>query len=240
MQSKNFNFFLKRTLIICPFFLFPLLSYSQKQETREIKTFSRMYVSDRIIAILQKDTVSKVFLDPKGDAWNEEIKTKVDGNELNIRSEGKFREASIFCYIHYDQPIVSMNTRYGGIIRTDSNQVLESKKLEIIATIDGFTNLDIKVDELEIDAGSGSDIYVRGSANKVTIHATSGAKVHLDDLECNDADVNSTMGAKVWLTAKNNYKAKSGSGGKIYYYAEPSGIFDRSRITGGNIEMIAR
>ncbi len=214
--------------------------FAQKQEIRPLKSFSKVSVSDRIIVLLQPDTISQVILNPRGDAWNEEIKTHVDGKDLSIRSDGRFREAAIFCYVHYTQPIVNLSARYGGIIRTDSLVVLQTKKLEINATIDGFTNLDVSVDELIIDAGAGSDIYVKGKAGKVTVHATSGAKIHLDDLECEDAEVNCSLGAKVWLTAKNNYKATAGSGGKIYYYAEPSGTFDRNRITGGNVELLPR
>jgi hypothetical protein len=240
MHHKNFNFLFKWTFLLCPFLLNTTLVFSQKPETRDVKTFSKISVTDRIIAVLSEDTVSKIFLDPRGDAWNEEIHTRSDGKELRITSEGKFRDAAIFCYVHYNQPIVFLDTQNGGIIRTDSNQVLETKKLEISATIDGFTNLDVKVDELIIHAGSGCDVYIRGWANKVTVYATSGAKVHLDDLECNDAEATSTIGAKVWLTVKNNYTAKAGTGGKIYYYAEPSGKFDRNRTTGGNIELISR
>lgn len=224
----------------CPFFLCVLFSYSQKPETREVKTFSKIYVNDRIVAILVEDTISKVFLNPETGAWNEELHTKSDGKQLTISSDGKFRDSKMFCYVHYDQPIVYMDVDGGGIIRTDSNHVLETKKLEIKANIDGFTNLDVKVDELIISAGSGCDIYVKGFANKVTVYGSTGAKVHLDDLECNDAIVTSNMGAKVWLTAKKNYKAKAGSGGKIYYYAEPSGEFERDRITGGDILLINR
>lgn len=214
--------------------------FSQKQETRELKTFSKIHVANLIIAVLQKDVESKVMLDPKGDAWIEEIKTEVSGKELSIRSEGKFRDASIFCYVHYTESITRLSPQFGGIIRTDTGQVLESKKLEIDAGIDGVTNLNVNLDELIIHAGTGADIYVKGKADKVTVNATSGAKVHLDDLECTDAIVSSSIGAKVWLTAKNNYKATAGSGGKIYYYAEPSGTFDRNRITGGNVELIYR
>ena len=214
--------------------------FSQKQETRPLKSFSKVLAANRIIAILQQGTESKVVLNPEEDAWNEEVTTRVNGKELAIRSEGMYRESSIFCYVYYNQSITSLTAQYGGIIRTDSNSVLETKKLEIYATVDGFANLNIAVDELIIEAGSGSDIYLKGKAGKVTVHATNGAKVHLDDLECEDAIVTSIIGAKVWLTAKNNYKATAGSGGKIYYHTEPAGNFERSRITGGNVELISR
>ncbi len=231
---------MKAIILVSLFICFGGFVYTQKQETRPLKPFDKVSIQDRIIVLLEFDTVSKVMLDPKGDAWNEEIKTDVSGSELDIHSQGRFRDAQIFCYVHYSKPITKLITRYGGIFRTDSNEVLESKKLEIDAKIDGFTNLNINVDELTISAGSGSDIYIKGKANKVTIHATSGAKIHLEDLECNDAVVTCSMGAKVWLTAKVNYKATAGTGGKIYYYAEPSGNFERSRITGGNVELITR
>jgi hypothetical protein len=214
--------------------------FTQKQETRPLKPFSKIWVADRIIAILQSDTISEVVVAPQGDGWVEEVKTKVDGKELTIRSEGRFRESAIFCYVHYNGAITHLSTQFGGVIRTDSNQVFEGTQLKIEAVVDGFANLDIAVDELEISAGSGSDIHIRGKARKVIIRAISGAKVHLDDLECEDAEVTSSMGAKVWLTAKNNYKATAGTGGKIYYYAEPAGKFERSRITGGNVELIPR
>lgn len=232
--------FMKRMLCATILFLSCVISFAQKQETRTLKIFSKVRALDRIIVVLQRDTESKVLLDPKGDVWNEEIKTTVSGGELNISSEGKFRDANIFCYVHYTQSITVLSVRSGGIIRTDSNEVLESKKLEINATADGFTNINIKVDELIVDAGSGSDIYIRGKAGKVTVYATSGAKVHLEDLECDDAIVSCVIGAKVWLTAKVSYKAKAGSGGKIYYYSEPSGNFERNRTTGGNVELITR
>ena len=231
---------MKTCLFILFFSLTSVFCFSQKQETRPLKSFSKVVAANRIIAILQPGTESKVILNPEEGAWNEEVTTKVNGKELSIRSEGMFRDASMFCNVYYNQAITSLTAQYGGIIRTDSNSVLETKKLEIYATVDGFTNLNILVDELIIEAGSGSDIYVKGKAGKVTVHATNGAKVHLDDLECEDAIVTCTIGAKVWLTAKNNYKATAGSGGKIYYYTEPVGNFERSRITGGNVELISR
>jgi hypothetical protein len=214
--------------------------FAQRVETRPLKAFHRINIQDRIIVILVPDTLNQVILNPEADAWVEEVTTSVSGKELEIRSDGRFRDSRIFCYVHHTQPITHLTTRYGGIFRTDSNQVFQTPQLHLDAKIDGFANLDIEVDELVISAGSGSDIYIRGMAKKVTVNATSGAKIHLDDLECEDAEVNSSMGAKVWLTAKNNYKATAGTGGKIYYYAEPGGNFERNRITGGNVELITR
>jgi hypothetical protein len=214
--------------------------FGQKPETRPLKPFSKISIQDRIIAYLQSGDLPQVFIDPKGDAWNEEIKTIVSGSILDIKSDGKFRDAQIYCFVQYSGEITELIARYGGKFITDSGVVFAGKKLLLDAKIDGFANMDVSVDELEITAGSGSDVYIRGKAKKVIIHATSGAKIHLDDLDCDDAEVHCAMGAKVWLTAKTSYKATAGTGGKIYYYSEPTGNFERNRITGGNVELITR
>jgi len=230
----------KCTFCILLLFIFVSSSYSQKQEIREIKPFSQVYVKDRIAAILTSDTISKVVLVPNGNAWIEEVNVKSNGKELAISSEGKFRDSEMMCYVHYQQPITYLDTQNGGIIRTDSGEVFTSKKLEISASNNGFINLNINVDELIIHAGSGCDLYIQGNAKNVKVYGTTGAKVHMDDLECENAEASSVLGAKIWLTVKNDYTAKAGSGGKIYYYANPTGKFDRNRTTGGDVELILR
>jgi hypothetical protein len=231
---------MKNLLVVGMFTMAMLGAVAQRTETRPLKTFQHISIQDRIVVILVDDTLNQVVLKPEADAWIEEVKTSVSGKELDIHADGRFRDSRIFCYVHHAQAITRLTTRYGGIYRTDSLQVYHTPKLELDAKIDGFANLNIDVEELVISAGSGSDIYIRGKAQKVVVNATSGAKIHLEDLECEDAEVNSSMGAKVWLTAKNNYKATAGTGGKIYYYAEPAGNFERNRITGGNVELITR
>ncbi len=232
--------YLKGIYIICISFSFYTLSFAQKQDIRSVKTFSKMDVNDRIVAILKADTISKVILVPEQDAWLEEVHTKSDGKQLSLSTEGKFRDSKVFCYVHHNQNITYIDVQNGGIIRTDTNEVYESNKLEINAKLDGFTNMDVNVTDLIIHAGSGCDLYIKGYAKNVQVYATTGAKVHFEDLVCDNADATSILGAKVWLTATNDYKAKAGSGGKIYYHTEPLGKFDRNRTTGGNIELYTR
>lgn len=232
---------MKKGIFVFSLFLFSCIAvFSQKPETRDLKPFSKISIQDRIIAYLESGDLPQVYIDPKGDAWNEEIKTNVAGAQLEIRSEGRFRDAQIFCFVKYFGEITELIARNGGKFITDSGVVFEGKKLRLDAKIDGFANMDVSLDELEVSAGSGSDIYIHGKAKKVIINATSGAKIHLEDLDCEEAEVHCSMGAKVWLTAKVNYKATAGTGGKIYYYAEPTGNFERNRITGGNVELITR
>src|SRR5687767_1628416 len=88
--------------------------FSQKAETRELKPFSKISIQDRIIAYLEPGDLPQVFIDPKGDAWNEEIKTGVAGSQLEIRSDGRFRDAQIHCYVRYLGEITELITRNGG------------------------------------------------------------------------------------------------------------------------------
>jgi len=146
--------------------------FSQKPETRMMKPFTKISVQDRIIAYLESGDVNEVFLDPKGDAWNEEIKTAVSESTLDIKSDGRYRDAKIFCFVTYLSEITELIARNGGKFITDSGIIFKGKKLLLDAKIDGFANMDVSLDELEISAGSRSDIYIRGKAKKVIIHAT--------------------------------------------------------------------
>ena len=229
-MNRNLFFFVIAILNIQPAFL-------QKVETRDVKAFSKLRVADNITAVLVPDDNYQVVVDAK-NIWNEEVLTTIDGVELKLSTKGNMHEAKITCTVYFDKELTKLTPTYGGMVKTDSGVVLMTKKLEIDANLDGFTNIEVDVEELYITAGQGSDIYISGRAHKVIVEAQSGAKVHLDGMVCEDAEVRSATGAKVWLTAEKTYIAKAITGGKIFYTKDPEVKFDRTATLGGKVEIV--
>jgi len=209
---------------------------AQKAETRLLSAFTMVRTADNITVVLVPSDEDRVDIDAQNIMMNH-VLTDVIRNEFKITTQGSMNNAKITCKLYYTKELVKLTPTYGGLISTDSGTVLHAKKLEIDANLDGFVNLDVDVDELVITAGQGSDLYIRGRAGKVTVDATSGAKVHTADLACENASVKSSLGAKVWLTASNDYVAKAITGGKIMYARMPAGKFEQSGITGGKVLM---
>ncbi len=233
---------MKKYFIFCPLICWSLIStYSQNPETRSLSSFTKIQVSEQIVLVLEQADENKIYLESAPQVWNEDIVTEVTNGVLSVRTKGQWQfDKAVFCHLYCAEELTKLSATEGGIIRTDSTAVLKSKKLEINATIDGFFNLNVDVDELNIKAGQGSDIYIKGHAKKVMIDASAGAKVHMEELDCREAKITAFMGSKVWLTATDSYIAHAGTGAKIYYTQVPTGEFKRSKVTGGNVELITQ
>jgi|GEM_PF-5483177 len=208
--------------------------FAQATETRNLSTFTQVRVADNTTIVLVPGNPPRVDLTIK-NITNEKVLTEVSGGEVKFSTQGVLNDAVISGVLYYDQPLRKLTPTYGGTIKSD--EPVETDRLEIEAKLDGYTRLKVDVKELVIIAGQGADLFITGRADNVTIEANSGAKVHLEGLECINANVKAGLGSKVWLTAQENYTVKATMGSRVYYKKEPSGKFEKSYVSGGEILM---
>lgn len=208
--------------------------YAQKNETRSLSPYTQVRVANNVVITLAPGAAPEINLSVK-NTMNEKVKTEVSSGEFKITTEGVLSEAEVSGTLYYTTPPAKLIPTYGGMIRSDIP--VTTDKLEIEAKLDGYTRLTVEVKDLVISAGQGSDIYISGKAENVTVNALSGAKVHLENLECTSADVTAGLGSKVWLTAIKHYRAKATMGSKIYYSKEPAFSFEKDYKSGGEILM---
>ncbi|MCX7743697.1 MAG: DUF2807 domain-containing protein [Flavobacteriales bacterium] len=208
------------------------LCFAQQLETKALKLFNKVKVSNNINVTLIPGNENKAELRLKNIS-SDKVFIDVNNAELQVKTQGIFNDADIHVVVFYTEALKKISTSFGGLIRSDS--LLISDKLELDCRLDGFANLLIDVNELKISAGQGSNVNVAGKSKNTVIDATTGANVKTELLISDNAVVKSIMGAQVWINVRNNFNAQAVSGGKIYYSIQPTGEFKKSTSTGGEI-----
>ena len=80
----------------------------------------------------------------------------------------------------------------------------------------------IKSDKLEIDASSGANITLSGTAQEVYVDGSSGANIKAKDLMTSQCNADASSGANVSIHVSDNLTADASSGGNIVYKGNPS------------------
>ena len=115
-----------------------------------------------------------------------------------------------------------------------STNTIRLDDLELETTSGSDMELDLNVESLVCSATSGSDLEVSGKTSRLNAEATSGSDIDAGNLLAERSTVKATSGASVTVNSSKELIANANSGGDVTYYGNPEKL-DKSESVSGDI-----
>ena len=205
-----------------------------QKETRKLEPYNKINVFGNLDVDLVKGDSFKIIIDCQG-ANIEEITSVIDEGELKIRLiTDLFSDAKVNIRI-YHQDLVSVEATGGANISSD--MLIKGDKLNLNAGSGGDVYLyNVEMNNITARVAKGSTMALSGKTKVETITVLSGGTFSGFEMECETAYVDATTGgnAKVYVTEKLD--AKATTKGYIGYQGSPKIIDDISNLGGKIVE----
>lgn len=194
-------------------------------EKRTVKPFRSIKVSDGIDLYLSQGNEESVAVSASKDEFMDRLKTEVEDGVLKIYYERASLNNWTVSNNKRLKAYVSFKTLDKLTASSGSDVIVKGIIKEELMSLNVSSGANFKgtveVGKLIVEASSGAKIEIDGSAQIFTVTASSGAKIEAYSLDASKADVRSTSGAKIVVTAKDEMKLSSSSGGTIHYKGNP-------------------
>lgn len=189
------------------------------EETRQIENFSQLEASTGLDVFLIADTSEYVIVEAD-ENLHKDIQTVLKGKTLKIFSESRIRWAeSKKIFVHYKN-LAELSSSSGATVRSQND--IKSQNLEIDASSGSQQYLQINTNRMEGHCSSGAHIYLSGKSDKADIKASSGAHFKGPNFRVTNCNADASSGAHIWVDVTDEINAEASSGGQIYYSGDPS------------------
>lgn len=212
-----------------------LCALSFAQTSKDVGTFNQVSVYDQIRLTLQESEDSSNTIVITGNRSDEVSVINKNGHlkiKMNLTNSYQGDDIKITLYHHGVDNILASE---GAVVR--SKQVIATTALDLQAKTGGLIDLEVKADRLNINAGAGSVIKVKGTATVQDIVSNSGADVQNKQLLTSQSIVTVNAGGKASVNASDLVDAKTRAGGNIYIYGDPK-VINQKNVAGGVIKKV--
>ena len=192
-------------------------------------TFDEIEVSRGLDVYLTQG--SEVFLEVEADEnLHDIIVTKIEGNTLKIYADDNISySASKSVFVSVPDLSRIEATSGSDVIGKNTFKVDD---IEIETTSGSDLELDIEATNVRCSATSGSDLRLSGTADKLIASATSGSDIKASRLETKICEAKATSGADITVHTSDELIAKASSGGDVKYYGSPSKVETSDGVSG--------
>lgn len=212
------------TLIAMSFFLLATAQETKIEdpnaETRTVKPFRSIKVTDGIDLYLTQSTEDKVVVSASRDEYRSRLKTEVEDGQLKIYydresfSDWTSTGKKLKVYISF-KTLDKLTAHAGSSVKVEG--VIKEDVLSLYLQSGADFKGKVEAGKLIVESESGAKVSVWGSVGTFHVHANSGARVEAYTLSAGKADIRSTTGAKIEVTVNDEMKLYSSTGGSIYY-----------------------
>lgn len=207
------------------------IAYAQDKETRDLRNFDELRVSEGIKLIAQKGSENKIEIEVDYIDL-EDVITEVRGGRLHIHLErGRYRRKWIKAYLTYtdDPSYITVNTAAEVVFK---NKVT-TRSLDINTSTSGLVELEAEVDRLDLSASTSGRIDIKGKAEDIRAGASTGGTIYAYDVEATEGSAKANTGADVRIRVEDYLRASAGTGGSVKYKGRPK--TDVRTNTGGSV-----
>jgi len=163
------------------------------------------------------------------------LKTEVKGNTLYVSFEKNvYRATSRKVYLS-KAIINSLATSSGAHIVSENN--LKSENLDLDASSGSFIKVKTTAHFVQCETSSGASMKVSGVTKSFKVSASSGSTIHADDLESENTTAKVSSGANIDVYASESLTAKASSGGDIDYAGNPK-VINKDTSSGGSVSAL--
>jgi hypothetical protein len=206
------------------------------RQKREISGFHGISVSSGIDLNLTQKHVEEVFVEANSDDLDKII-TKVEDGILKIYIKDK----SWFGLSWNKQPrkvfvsfknIDKLEASAGSDVNSASALKLDNLDLDVSSGSD--VKLELNAKHLRVNSSSGSDVSLNGEAEVAEISASSGSDITAGDLETKKCTVSVSSGSDISIKVTEEINADASSGGDITYSGNPK-VKNIKESSGGDV-----
>ncbi len=212
-------------------FAFVAFSFGQRQETRNLSSFSAISVGEAINVEITPGDTEEAVVEVDGTRL-ENVLTEVFGGRLKIRmARGNWRHVEVNVYVTYKQ-LEEIDVSSAADLTT--NGTLVSDELEVEVSSAGDAELEIDVQELDVRVSSAGDLSIRGKAKEQYVRVSSSGDYDAYDLESEYAEVDTSSSGDARVNVSDKLEAEASSGGSVYYRGNPTKVYADSS-SGGRV-----
>lgn len=223
----------KRLLIILSSVFFLSALSAQESTTRDLNSFSKLIVGDKIIVRLVKSEKESAVIQTQGVSASS-VKTEISDNTLDIRMQGEpFAKKKVTITLNYVL-LKSISVNGGADVSTTS--LLKSDTLFIDLKSGGMLLLDADIKYLTGKIAEGAILDAEGYAIRQDIVVTTSATLSAFGLESEIIKVKAVTGGKAKINVETELDAEASSKGYISYKGNPAKI-NRIMNSGGTITV---
>ena len=209
---------------------------SDKTEKRNVKNFNGIKVSTGIDLYITMGNAEEVKIVADDDIIDD-IVTEVKDGTLHIYLEknnwfnwGRFNETRK-AYVTVTQ-LGLIDASSGSDVRSENT--LKGDELDIEASSGSDIYLDLIYKNVSLKTSSGSDAKITGKAKYFSASASSGSDIVARDFETEKCQVKASSGSDATVNVSDELVAKASSGADIRYYGNPRSK-DTNESSGGDI-----
>ena len=225
MKNSKITTTLIALLLVCT------QAFAQDEETRDLRAFSEIRVSEGIELIAEKGSENKIeiqvdFIDL------DDVVTEVQGDRLHVHLErGRYKRKRIKAFLTYTDEIEETNVNTAAeVIFKD---IIKTRSLEIKASTSGFVELIVEVERLTVSASTSGRVDARGETDEISASASTGGTIYAYDVEALEGRAKANTGADVRMSVEDYLQASAGTGGTVKYKGRPR--TDVRTNTGGSV-----
>lgn len=224
---------MKIKLILIAFIATFGISNAQTQnDSRQLRDFNVVKVSNAIKAELVKGDVNKVEITASGIDVGK-VETSVVGDALEVRlARGNYRNHSVRVVVTY--------VDIQGVEATSSAQVVAKSKIEALEAYlatsnNAYLEANVEADKLNLEAATNSRIFIKGNVKQLEVNAYTNAQVDGMNLVAQKVNVLGNTTASISFTATSSINGSLATAAKIVYDGNPSEVNVKTG-TGGSIK----
>jgi len=226
---------LRKLKIALVLLLVAVVAFAQDNETRNIRNFSEIHVSEGITVIAEKGT--KNYLEVSSSRIDlDRVITEVRGGKLSIHIESRWyhrtsgHNVKIRLIYTDDLDKIKVTTAAELIVKSE----IKTRRLDVNTSTSGMVELNVNVDFLELGASTSGRIEIKGTAEEIEAGASTGASIYAYDVVSKDVYAKASTGADVRVNAEDYLRGSANTGGSVYYKGRPK--TDMSTNTGGSVK----
>lgn len=220
-------------VLLLPFCGMTLNAQEAKTEVRKLQEFDNIRVSKGINVTLVEGDKPQAEIHIE-NAETSDVIILQEGRNLTVKMRTMVKkEVAVNVYVTF-KTLREISTGTGGNV--ESEDLIEADQLVLEGGMDGSISVEVEVNKLVVNASTGS-IEVKGTADYIDVHTSTGGRFLGANLQTKEAVVKSNTGssAQVWVIEK--ITATAGSGAKIEYTGDPQKV--ETKVTlGGKIEKM--
>ncbi len=225
---------LKKTTLIIILLLVSTLVFGQDTETRDLRSFTDIKVSEGIELVAEKGTENSITIETRR-LNPERVLTEVRGDQLNIHIDNSWYRRTprhnVRVTLTYTEELerIHVNTAADALFKS----IIKSKRLDVSSSTSGTIELQAEVEILDLSASTSGRIEIEGTAEDLEAGATTGATIYAYNMEAKDVSVRANTGADIRVSAEDYLTGRAGTGGSISYRGRPRTSIRTN--TGGSI-----
>ncbi|WP_373521374.1 head GIN domain-containing protein [Aquiflexum sp.] len=223
---------ISKLILLLVFGLAGILQAQTQTDSRNLRDFNAVKVSNSIKAELVKGSQNKVEISVSGIDVGK-VETTVVGETLEIRlARGNFRNHAVSVVVTYVELLgIEANTSASVI----SKDPIVAQEAFLFATTNAYLEAEVEADVLSVDAATNARIFVNGKVDELIAKAFTNAEIDGKNLTGKQIEIQANTAATIHFNATSTIEGSVATAAKVYYGGNPKNV-DVKTSTGGSIQ----